>query len=423
VSQISFSKIAKINCEYLSDLQYIIRIRDIVERKVTAKMPKLISFETIMMASKVRIEWDAHFGFKISHRGNTLNVRGDGRTTHYRLLQYVAGMLGVPERAIQYPIIPDSVYKLGDWTGSISGDWQEFEDCIQTKAQADLSEDWCGLELTFEDFLDAEVSVAWTYVNEKRMKRLTLGEGEKQLDDKAVIVRGRVPFHNGRHLMPRISDTAIAVFLEEVEWKCQLGTEVPSVEDLLGAEQMDNATRAAETDYIEESTLGGGAASPLWDNGRGEPCLAPAPRVVQPRVVAGLGAQNLIGVRPRDNGRGIEGLADTAYNSGVRAMFRMTMPDEAWIFSLKSTDGGLARAMMGRDKKTATVKIGELKKFARDEPRSLGELLVEIHRLAGGNTATGATLFKQILTDFAVDLTSYTVVNRSAASGAPDGAV
>jgi len=99
------------------------------------------------------------------------------------------------------------------------------------------------------------------------------------------------------------------------------------------------------------------------------------------------------------------------------------MPDEGWIFSLKSTDGGLARAMMGRDRKAATIKIGELKKFGRDGTRSLGELLCEIHRLAGGNVAIAATLFKQILTDFSLDMTSYTVINRSAAAEAPEGAI
>lgn len=404
-------------------MQYIIRLRDIVERKATAKMPKLISFETIMMASNVRIVWGADFGFSISHRGNTLEVRGDGRTTHYRLLQYVAGKLGVPDRSIQYPIIPDHVYTLGSWTGTISGDWQEFERCIHTREMAELKEDWCGLEVSFEDFLDAEVPVAWAYVTEKKMKRLTLGEGERQLEDKAVIVRGELPFCGGRYLMPKIADTAIAIFLEEVQWKCQLGPEVPSVEDLMGAVQMNDDEVAAETDYIEESTLGGGAASPLWDNGRGAPQLPAAPCTVTLRVVTGPGAQNLIGVRPKDNGRGIEGLADTAYNSGVRAMFRMTMPDEAWIFSLKSTEGGLARAMVGRDRKSATAKIGEMKKFGRDRTRSLGELLCEIHRLAGGNVAIAATLFKQILTDFSLDLTSYTVINRSSAAEAPEGAI
>jgi hypothetical protein len=404
-------------------LQYIIRLRDIVEKKATAKMPKLISFETIMMASNVRIVWGPDFGFSISHRGNTLEVRGDGRTTHYRLLQYVANKLGVPDRAIQYPIIPDNVYTLGSWTGSISGDWQEFEKCVHTRDMAELKEDWCGLEVSFEDFLDAEVPVAWAYVTEKKMKRLTLSEGERQLEDKAVIVRGELPWYNGRYLMPRIADTAIAIFLEEVQWKCQLGPEVPSVDELMGAVKMDDDEVAAETDYIEDSVLGGGALSPLWDNGRGAPQFPAAQCTVQLRVAAGPGAQNLIGVRPGASGRGIEGLADTAYNSGVRAMFRMTMPDEAWIFSLKSTEGGLARAMMGRDRKTASVKIGEMKKFGRDGARSLAELLCEMHRLAGGNTAIAATLFKQILTDFALDMTSYTVVNRSAAAEAPEGAI
>lgn len=376
-------------------LQAVLRLRQVKEKSKRATMPKQISFESVMVASGVKFRMLEQFGWELEWgNGQRVVCTGDNRISHVRLVQFLAKKLGLSSGQLLYPVVPDEIYKNGGWLGSVSADWEEFVKCLKAKDPVPLSSENPAFRLPLEEFYDSPLQVAWCKMSRTMHNRYMDAKDEWYDADKEILFKGYVPAHEGRPLMPELEKTPLGPVLSGIDWKYVCGDKTPSLSEVLGATD-------GETGEDDDNTG----------------------NILPPTQEAVKGAEG--GVKPEIKAKGRLGInAQHHYaEAGIVTLFGMTLSNDAFMQTLKNPSGSLQKWASQRDKRSGQAAIGRMKQQGIDgKPVDFQAMLMWIDQQARGDYRIAALLFRQMLTDFDIDLLRGTLVNRSAASEKTEGA-
>lgn len=386
------------------------------------RMPKRTPIENLYAAAGIVVKWQSDFGCTIIHKGVKFVLEGDGWTTHVRLGEAIAKTLGIPTEMVAYPIIPDDVYKIGSKTDSPAGDWKAFQQAL--KAEADPTKPVPKLAF-LETRLGEMIAEDWDNCQAPFVGRAA--KHYKPADDEvirgegaeATLYRGSLPWLGEQWLCPDLTKTPFWKRLTDVvTFKLaihQMPTLAKSKEMMKKAAaegklaSLEDVSEITE-DEIDLDDLCEGEDEETEDNDDATVLKDDEDDSEYEKKVHKKGSCS--GEKAK---RGINVGPNRGYSSGIRSLFRRAMKNEAFIASLKSTNGDLVKRM-SHNKTLTRAAAAAIKKWrcTTDEESPMEDLLTKIDEISRGRDAIAAFLFKQILTDFTVDPVDLAVVNRAA---------
>ena len=168
-----------------------------------------LSFEACCTASGFRVEWRKDFSCYVLGAAlyDPLFLEGS-ITTPRRFADALARELGLPENAINNPIIPDDVYVPGSWNeGNIEADIKMWNKALASKETIDQPE-LTFLTCTVGDCLSADYVTCQAPFEGRASKRYVPGDGETiqttEVDGQEIkrLIRGKLPAYEGKWLCP-----------------------------------------------------------------------------------------------------------------------------------------------------------------------------------------------------------------------------